>query len=388
MTGKLFFLFSIGLVLLAGCSSETSKFSGSDPLISDRDIVEIVDISLSDSSRSHNDNTVSDNSDSDDDTPDTNIDTDNSEKHDAFSDDWDKKTNDNDHKINDDSDTNIDGADDDKNDAVNHDIDNNDIDSISDNNSDIGIDVDSYASSVDFDLNDDDNSVNVRACENKCGTGTEEFVGGSWINCTAPSNGDEKVCDSMNEFGACYGKQLCDTNVGWGICSALIPEKEYYDGKDNNCNGEIDEGLINPVVDGKIDEGLELIPAGADGNPTGKPGISLSHKSKMLPYLWAANHTNNSVSKFNTDTNEEQGRYWVGVNPSRTAIDLDGNMWVGARNDGRLTKILKTLSLPRPNVHAYPFPSNPTPLKSLPTPGRRVLSLSLAVAMKVHMLFE
>ena len=30
----------------------------------------------------------------------------------------------------------------------------------------------------------------------------------------------------------------------------------------------------------------------------------------------------------------------MGGNPSRTAVDLDGNAWIGGRNDGRLTKIL------------------------------------------------
>jgi len=58
------------------------------------------------------------------------------------------------------------------------------------------------------------------------------------------------------------------------------------------------------------------------------------------PFLWAANHDNQSVTRFNTETTTQDGLYWVGANPSRTAVDLDGNMWVGGRDDGRLTKVL------------------------------------------------
>lgn len=68
--------------------------------------------------------------------------------------------------------------------------------------------------------------------------------------------------------------------------------------------------------------------------------MTLSKNTFIPPYLWAANHTDNTVTKFNTDTAQEEGIYYVANNPSRTAVDLDGNMWVGGRDDGRLTKIL------------------------------------------------
>jgi hypothetical protein len=185
-----------------------------------------------------------------------------------------------------------------------------------------------------------DDEVPQRECETVCGKGVEYFIEGTWQNCNAPKNGDKRDCENMNTYGTCYGFETCDETNGWGECDAREPEPEYYDGIDNNCNGETDENIINPVTDGTIDEGLEKIEENDPDNPTGEDGVTLSRQSKVLPYLWAANHEYGSVSKFNTQTYEEVGRYWVGTNPSRTAVDLDGNMWVGGRDDGRVTKVL------------------------------------------------
>lgn len=193
----------------------------------------------------------------------------------------------------------------------------------------------------DNDINDgDDTEIPEQKCETVCGKGVEQFIDGEWKNCTAPKDGDKRGCEKANIHGVCEGFETCVFPEGWNECDAREPEPEYYDGIDNNCNGEIDENIINPVIDGEVDEGLEKIDGTDPENPTGEDGLTLSRQSKVLPYLWAANHTAQSVSKFNTETKKEEGRYWVGVNPSRTAVDLDGNMWVGGRNDGRLTKVL------------------------------------------------
>ncbi len=190
------------------------------------------------------------------------------------------------------------------------------------------------------DNEENDADIPERECETVCGKGVEQFIDGEWKNCTAPKDGDKRDCEKINTYGTCPGFETCTLPDGWGECDAPDPEPEYYDGKDNNCNGETDENIINPVTDGTVDEGLEMIEGTDPDNLTGEDGLTLSRQSKVLPYLWAANHTDESVSKFNTETKTEEARYWVGVNPSRTAVDLDGNMWVGGRDDGRLTKVL------------------------------------------------
>jgi DNA-binding beta-propeller fold protein YncE len=49
--------------------------------------------------------------------------------------------------------------------------------------------------------------------------------------------------------------------------------------------------------------------------------------------LWVSNSADNTVTCIDRYTDNEIGTYDVGPNPSRTAVDLDGNCWVGSRGD-------------------------------------------------------
>ncbi len=57
------------------------------------------------------------------------------------------------------------------------------------------------------------------------------------------------------------------------------------------------------------------------------------------PFIWIANSGENTVSKLSTRTGEELDRFAVGRDPSRTAVDLDGNVYVASRDSHELTKI-------------------------------------------------
>jgi|GEM_PF-1162415 len=81
---------------------------------------------------------------------------------------------------------------------------------------------------------------------------------------------------------------------------------------------------------------------GLVASPTG--GLTLADQNYDLPFLWAANHDDGTVSKIDTRNMKEVGRYWVcggqgGTGPSRTAVDLDGNAFVTCRFNGHVTKI-------------------------------------------------
>jgi streptogramin lyase len=89
-----------------------------------------------------------------------------------------------------------------------------------------------------------------------------------------------------------------------------------------------------------LDGGAQVIPANDPENPTMRPGVTLSKESTFLPYLWVVNNDQNTLSKFNTVTGLEEGRYWAGLQVSRTALDLQGDAYVVGRNDGRVTKII------------------------------------------------
>ena len=58
-------------------------------------------------------------------------------------------------------------------------------------------------------------------------------------------------------------------------------------------------------------------------------------------YIWVANSTQSAISKINTRTLVEEGRYYtrpdINGNPSRTSVSLNGNVAVANRNGG-LTK--------------------------------------------------
>ncbi len=71
--------------------------------------------------------------------------------------------------------------------------------------------------------------------------------------------------------------------------------------------------------------------------------IQLSNSQVDLNFIWVPNQ-NGSVSKVDTQSGKEIGRYWTGpqgtdLSPSRTTVDRLGNVWVGNRNAGTVVKI-------------------------------------------------
>ena len=228
----------------------------------------------------------------------------------------------------------------------------------------------------------------ARAGIGECAMGrrTCDSSGELWSECTGfvtPTlevcDGRDNDCDGLTDVGTdgcsvCgLGEELCDdldndcdgfvdegTRNSCGDCRAdVVPEElgpaVLCNGTDDDCDGMVDEGLVNacgqcdescyiateePDDTDIFDDGAELIEPDDEDNPTGRPGVTLSSQTFIPPYLWAANHDNDTMSRIHSERNAEEGRYWVGDNPSRTAVDLDGNVWVGGRNDGRLTKVI------------------------------------------------
>ena len=70
--------------------------------------------------------------------------------------------------------------------------------------------------------------------------------------------------------------------------------------------------------------------------------IFISCENENYPYyiksndhgvLWVANAGDNTITCIDRLNDEEIGTFSVGSDPSRTAVDLDGNCWVGCRGD-------------------------------------------------------
>ncbi|MFT5991327.1 MAG: streptogramin lyase [Flavobacteriales bacterium] len=205
-------------------------------------------------------------------------------------------------------------------------------------------------------------------------------------------------CSGNNEFwGACAGYglptgEICDgedndcdgqIDIGPNGCSVCDSEPELCDGVDNNCDGRIDEGLRNACgvcfadageetlcdglddnCDGLIDEGLlnacglcddscfvaswdepeEWLVGDFDGvsDTDLQNGLRLGEGRLALPDLWVANTDDNTVTRIDTDEARAVATFPVGPNPSRTAVDFEGNVYVAARafdGQGTVTKI-------------------------------------------------
>ena len=154
--------------------------------------------------------------------------------------------------------------------------------------------------------------------------------------------------------------------------------------------GAPDAGVgIGAIVIAGVDAGNGALTAGVhghdftlDGSPGGlgvglaldpDGGVILSRGSSAFTFMWIANDSYGWVSKYDTRTGAEVGRYWsvipkdcsnsagppcsggatlglradVSNHPSRTAVDLNGDVWVANRAwtlQGSVTKIANDVS--------------------------------------------
>jgi len=97
---------------------------------------------------------------------------------------------------------------------------------------------------------------------------------------------------------------------------------------------------------GEVSEGPAIFDVGAqpdipevdcEGPGGGEGGGGGGGGGVELTYIWIANTSQATISKINTDTMEEEGRYQAkpaGGDPSRTSVNLNGDVAVANRNGG------------------------------------------------------
>lgn len=186
--------------------------------------------------------------------------------------------------------------------------------------------------------------------------------------CADCTKGNVPGCNCSGKSVACFtgdptwnGKGICTSGVQacvagfWDECKGqILPGLEVCDGQDNDCDGQVDEGVkskcnncdmscnqqsVGPKAGGDFeltDQNSTGVGLDKDGNITLDP----SQISLNLKFIWVANSSEATVSKVDCKTVTEVGRFQVCPSPSRTAVDLDGNVWVACRGDGGVAKIM------------------------------------------------
>jgi hypothetical protein len=110
-------------------------------------------------------------------------------------------------------------------------------------------------------------------------------------------------------------------------------------------SGGSTEGGGSGQVDGDADAGEKLdvaagsdLPSGCAGDSAGGGGGGMGGEGDLeLSYIWIANSAQGTVSKIDTVTMIEEGRYAAkpaGGDPSRTSVNLQGDVAVANRNGG------------------------------------------------------
>ncbi|MBM4781368.1 MAG: hypothetical protein GQE15_27095 [Archangiaceae bacterium] len=155
---------------------------------------------------------------------------------------------------------------------------------------------------------------------------------------------------------------------------------EVCDGVDNDCDGKVDDGftlLCAPCSSGGTCIEAKLtgggFKSGARRNLTigNDRGIALPPVPLPQPYIFISNSGDGTVSKIRTSDAVEVGRFIVGDNPSRTAVDGNGDAWIAMRGDtsdrggGPLEHVVKLAGACTPSTRP-------------PTPTRECILLDLA----------
>ncbi len=135
--------------------------------------------------------------------------------------------------------------------------------------------------------------------------------------------------DGVVSISASAGADTTPDETGGGDQGTQAGDASGGGDADGTADGD-DGGGANPNFDVAAPEG------------EGSCGGGMGGGGGMLSYIWIANSSQGTVSKINTQTMVEEGRYVVrpdgSGSPSRTSVSLSGDVGVASRNGG-VTKI-------------------------------------------------
>jgi hypothetical protein len=71
--------------------------------------------------------------------------------------------------------------------------------------------------------------------------------------CTVARQGFTRSCTVSSMMDVCVGQEICGPSGKFSMCDTSQTALEFCDGRDNNCNGVVDDGFINTKATGTYD---------------------------------------------------------------------------------------------------------------------------------------
>lgn len=155
------------------------------------------------------------------------------------------------------------------------------------------------------------------------------------------------VTACFNDDPALAGIGICTTgrssclNGHWGLCvGSASPTFERCDGRDEDCDGQADEGVRSPCggCDPSCQGGVWGDPFEADEGElvvTDSGALTLPRDPVQSATLWVSNAGEATLSRIDAALATETARYSTGTSltlePSRVAVDWNGDAWVANR---------------------------------------------------------
>jgi hypothetical protein len=159
--------------------------------------------------------------------------------------------------------------------------------------------------------------------------------------------------DGTAGVGECRpGLRACEDGEWSGCSGEVVPAEEICDGRDEDCDGTVDDGAVSACGDCAPDcrertlgpEGEVPFDPGADLALDAAGDLVLAGDTYSIRLVWVPNSLEGTISRIDTATRTEQARYRTGPlgaspgfydppgdNPSRTSVDYRGDLYVANR---------------------------------------------------------